>query len=99
MITRNSAHSYNKFRFHKARSNFGKFYAEPTYWHMDEHFPIYQLVVYQRFTILKSVDRKNTFFQEKQKRKCFVIKHLRFLTVSKSEIYSSTAACAAARRC
>lgn len=65
---------------------------------MDEHFPIYQLVVYQRFTILKSVDRKNTFFQEKQKRKCFVIKHLRFLTVSKSEIYSSTAACAAASR-
>lgn len=48
------------------------------YWHTEQHFPNFQQLVYQLFTSLKSVDRKNTFFKEKQKRKCLIIKHLRF---------------------
>ena len=42
---------------------------------------------------------KTRFGRNKKKRKCLIIKHLRFQTSQKSEIYShSRAPCAAARR-
>ena len=47
----------------------------------------------------RNVSPKNTFWERCKKRKCFVIKHLRFYVSQKSENYShSRAPCAAANR-
>ena len=48
----------------------------------------------------RNVSPQNTFWERCKKRKCFVIKHLRFYVSQKSENYShSRAPCAAANRC